>query len=141
MWNGGMTQAAITRVVGDKLTTTAITKHLKEHADGSGATRQVEVAPELPQRERVLALQRMQLDEVDRQIAFAKQKADMLNAARDKRIADGVEGADETPDRDWSEFFNLLGKDGQGSRTILKVTAIEDRKAAKTADLKPRDQG
>jgi hypothetical protein len=121
----------------DSVSSPAIMKHLKEHTDGDGSTRNIEVEPELPARERVLALQKMQLDEVERRIKLAKQRADELNASIDKLREMGAEGADDMPYHDWSEFFDILGKDGQSAiGSILKVTALEDRKAAKTTDLK-----
>ena len=128
-WNGGMSAEAITRVLDGKPSGHTILNHLKEHAEGDGNARAVEVAPEKPQRERVLDLQRMQLDEVERRIALAKQRAMELNAAHP-----------DDPDWrevDWSEFYDILGKDAQAAiGSILKTQGLTDKREAKTADLK-----
>lgn len=131
MWNGGMGREAIVRVVGEGVTSAAILKHLKEHADGQPHMRAVDVAPELPARERVMALQQLQLDEVERRITLAKQKADMLNAA-----LDAIEG-DDSPRHDWSEFFDILGKDGQAAiSSILKAQGLTDKRDKAVIDTK-----
>jgi len=136
MWNEGMTQAAIRRVVGDTLTTAAVTKHLKEHETG-GWNRQVLLEPEAPVRERILALQRLQLDEVERRIELAKQRADEQNAHLQKMRDMGAEGADTTPDHDWSEFTDILGKDMQSAiGSILKTQGLSDKREKVQGELK-----
>lgn len=131
MWNGGMGREAIVRVVGEGVSSGAILRHLKEHADGQPHIRAVDVAPELPARERVLALQQLQLDEVERRITLAQQKAEMLNTA-----LDAIEG-DESPRHDWSEFFDILGKDGQSAiSSILKAQGLTDKREKTVGTLR-----
>ena len=134
-WNGGMSADAIARTLDIKgLASATITRHIKEHSDGDGNTRAVEVEPELPASERVANLQRLQLDEVERRIALARAKADLMNAERE-----GVNDAEGKPLPlvDWSEFFDILGKDGQSAiGSILKAQGLKDKREAKSNDLK-----
>lgn len=135
-WNGGMGAETISRVV-PGVTGAAILKHLKQHSDGDGNIRAVDVAPVKTARERVLALQEMQLNEVERRIELAKQRAAELNAVIDKHRESGVEGADEIPYHDWSEFTDILGKDMQSAiSSILKAQGLTDKREKATADLK-----
>lgn len=128
-WNGGMSAEAISGAIGGSPTGPVILRHLKQHTDGLGATRSVEVEPELPAKERVLALQKLQLDEVERRIALAKQRALLMN---DEHKDD----EDWTP-VDWSDFFDVLGKDGQSAiGSILKAQGLTDKRDAKTSELK-----
>lgn len=129
-WNGGMSAEAIARVLDQKGTGAGvILKHLKEHADGDGNARAVEVAPELPAAERVANLQRLQLDEVERRIELAKAKADRMNAEH-------ATDPDWHP-VDWSDFFDILGKDGQSAiGSILKAQGLKDKREMKEKDLK-----
>lgn len=129
-WNGGMSAEAIARTLDVKgLASTTVMRHLKEHAAGDGNARAVEVEPELPARERVLALQRLQLDEVERQIALAKTRADLLNAEH--------EGEADWKPVDWSDYFNVLGPKAQAAiGSILKAQGLTDKREAKTNDLK-----
>ena len=128
-WNGGMGAETISRVLGDSPSGKTILNHLKEHADGDGNGRVIEVAPELPVRDRVLALQRMQLDEVERRIALAKVKADLMNAEH---------GDDPTWNPvDWSHFHDILGKDMQAAiGSILKTQGLSDKREKAQGDLK-----
>lgn len=129
MWNDGMTQSAIIRVVGDKLTTPAITRHLKEHTDGNANARRIEVAPELPARERVLALQQMQLDEMERRIGLAQNRAAIVNAEH--------EGEPDWEPVDWAQFHDILGKDMQAAiGSILKTQGLTDKRDKAQGDLK-----
>lgn len=127
-----MGQGAIANVLELKgLTTAAITKHLKEHVDGDGNARAIVIEPELPIRERVLALQRMQIDEMERRITLAKQRADQLNAAHKD------DSAEEWRVVDWSEFTDILGKDMQAAiGSILKAQGLTDKREKATNDTK-----
>lgn len=139
MWNGGMSFATISNVLDNEPTSSVINKHIKEHADGNGNTRQVEVAPEKPVRERVLALQRMQLDEIERRIELAKQRADEMNAQRAKVRAIKEAAGEEylLPDADWSDFTDILGKDLQSAiGSILKTQGLSDKREKAQGDLK-----
>jgi transposase-like protein len=135
-WNDGMAAADLARQF-EGLTSAAITKHLKQHSEGLPASRRVDIEPVTPARERVLALQRLQLDEVERRINLAKQRADQLNAVLDELEAAGAEGAAETPRHDWSEFTDILGKDMQAAiGSILKMQGLTDKREKATSELK-----
>jgi hypothetical protein len=127
-WNGGMGAETIGRVLGD-MSGATILKHLKEHAEGDGNARLIDVEPELPVRDRVLNLQRMQLDEVERRIALAKQRAAVANDLH-KNEPDWI-------DVDWSHYFDILGKDGQAAiGSILKAQGLSDKREKAVADTK-----
>lgn len=141
MWNGGMSAPAISRVLADdNLPHPAVLRHLKQHADGDGNARAIVVEPERPARERVLALQRLQLDEVERRIELAKAWADEMNRnrqlIRDAQVLAGMP-PDDLPDVDWSDRFDVLGKDGQSAiNSILKAQSLSDRRDKATGELK-----
>lgn len=134
-WNGGMAAETIARLF-EGVPAAAILRHLKRHTDGVAAIRQIEVAV-TPARERVLAIQQMQLNEVERRIELAMDRADMLNAQIDKMVELGQEGAEEVPHHDWSEFYDILGKDAQAAiGSILKVQGLSDKREKATSELK-----
>ena len=137
-WNGGMDAATIARVLDQRpLSGAVILKHLKEHADGDANLRAVVVEPERPVRERVLEIQRTQLDEVERRIALAKQRADMLNAEHQAVVDSGVDVPPGWHPHDWSEFYDILGKDSQAAiQTILRTQGLTDKREQKTNELK-----
>lgn len=136
-WNDGMSCPELEDALGGTHKAATILKHLKEHADGVPSQRMAEVAPVGTVRERVLALQAMQLNEVERRITLAKERAAQLNAALDDMAERGVEGADTAPRHDWSEFYDLLHKDNQAAiNSILKTQGLSDKREAKTNELK-----
>jgi hypothetical protein len=136
MWNDGMNASTISSVLGGSPSSKAILTHLKDHVAG-GNLRDVNVQPDLPVRERVLALQRLQLDEIERRIELAKARAEELNEALDKAEEAGVEGADTYPRHDWSEFHDILGKDLQSAiSSILKTQGLSDRREKVQGELK-----
>ena len=139
MWNGGMAALTISNVFDGNPSNSTILKHLKEHSEGEGASRAVEVRPETPVRERVLALQRLQLDEIERRIELAKARADEMNAFRDKVAAIAEEKGEpyELHHVDWSDFTDILGKEMQAAiGSILKAQGLTDKREKATADLK-----
>lgn len=137
MHNGGMTHKAISNVLDNEPSTAQIDRHINEHSDGNAKARAIEIRPERTVRERVLELQRMQLDEFERRIELAKARADELNAALDALEAAGAEGADKTPRHDWSEFVDILGKDMQAAiGSILKTQGLSDKREKAQGDLK-----
>jgi hypothetical protein len=118
----------ISRVLDGSPGGAAIIKHIKEHCK-DGHIRQVDVEPELPARERVLNLQRLQLDEVERRIELAKTRADLMNSAHKDDEA-------WTP-VDWSDFTDILGKDMQSAiGSILKTQGLSDKREKAVADTK-----
>lgn len=127
-WNGGMGAETMSRVLGDSPTSKAIIKHLKEHADQAN-TRAIEVEPDKPARERVLALQRLQLDEVERRIGLAKSRAAQLN--------DIHKDDDDWQETDWSDLYDILGKDAQAAiGSILKTQGLSDKREKTQGELK-----
>jgi hypothetical protein len=133
-WNAGLSAVEISDVLGGTPASATILKHLKEHTDGEGASRTVEVVPVPPSRERVLALQTLQLNEVERRIALAKQRALDMNIAR-ANMTD-AEG-NPYPEVDWSDFYDILGKDAQAAiSSILKTQGLTDKREKAQGDLK-----
>lgn len=134
-WNGGMGAETIANVLGERaLSGRVVLKHIKEHADGDANVRAIVVEPERPMRERVLDIQRIQVEEIERRIALAKQRAADVNAARA-----GALDADGNPvlPVDWSEFYDILGKDSQAAITsILRTQGLTDKREQKTNELK-----
>lgn len=136
MWNGGMSALAISEMLGGTPVSSTILKHLK-HADGDGNARAIEVHPELPVRERVLALQRMQLDEIERRVELAKQRATEMNDWHAKRIERGEEDGESWSPVDWSSFHDILGKDMQAAiGSILKTQGLSDKREKVQGDQK-----
>jgi len=132
-WNDGMTATALSDAFGGSPGTATIIKHLKEHTSG-GEHREIELVPLLPARERVIRLQQMQLDEVERRIQMAKERADAMNKERD-----GLTDANGMPFPmvDWSEFYDVLGKDMQAAiGSILKTQGLADKRDKAQGDLK-----
>lgn len=129
-WNGGMSAEGIARVLEQKgLSAPAIIRHLKDHVDGDGNVRAIVVEPELPARERVLELQRLQLNEIERRIALAKAKAALMNAEH--------EGDADWHEVDYSDFYDILDKNAQAAITsILKTQGLTDKRESKTNELK-----
>ncbi len=128
-WNGGMEPQIISNLLEGTPTPGVIAKHLNEHTDGDNLTRTIVVAPVRPARERVLALQTLQLDEVERRLALAIQRATDINAMH--------EGEEDWEPRDWSDYFDILSKDMQAAvSSILKSQGISDKREKAVGDLK-----
>jgi hypothetical protein len=117
-------------------TALVIRKHLKEHSEGAWS-RQIAVEDARPMRERVAAIQRAQVDEIENKLALAEQRAHDFNEAhRDHKKDEG-----RCPDceyggfvaRDPSDYFNILSKDMQSAiSSILKAQGLTDRRELKT---------
>lgn len=125
----------IARVLDDRTVAGAtILRHLKEHSEGDGNARMVEVEPDLPMRERVYNIQLMQVSEVERRIAMAKTRADDMN--RERENLTDAEG-NPYPKVDWSDFYDILNKDAQAAiGTILKTQGLVDKREKAQGDLK-----
>jgi hypothetical protein len=117
-WNAGMGAETVARVIAaEGLSGAVILKHIKEHGEGDGNMRALVVEPDRPMRDRVLDIQRAQVDEVERRIALAKQRAIEINGEH--------EGETDWEQRDWSEFYDILGKDAQAAiGSILKTQGL-----------------
>jgi len=133
-WNAGMNATAIRRVMESPPTSEAIMRHIRDHADGDGNTRQLEVDVEMPMRDRVYAIQKMQVDEIERRIELAKTRADDMNRARENLTdADG----NPFPPVDWSDFYDILSVKAQAAiSSILKTQTIADKREKAQGDLK-----
>jgi hypothetical protein len=134
-WNVGMQAEPMARVLDVRgINANSILKHLKEHSDGDGNIRAIQIEPVKPARERVMALQQMQLDEIERRLGLAQARADAMNKEREGLLdANG----NPFPMVDASDFYDILGKDAQAAiGSILKTQGLTDKREAKTADLK-----
>lgn len=117
-WNAKMSAPQIATAMALQFSATQFLKHLHEHVDEGAGMRAIPVEDARPVKDRVLELQRMQLDEVERRIAMAQEWAAQ---ARDK----GNEAAD------WSDQFDLLDKDNQAAiSSILKAQGLSDKREA-----------
>lgn len=134
-WNAGMGAETIARVLDERdIAGGAIMRHLKEHSEGDGNARLVEVEPDLPMRDRVYNIQKMQVDEIERRMAIAKTRADDMNRAREN-LTD-AEG-NPYPKVDWSDFYDILNKDAQAAiGSILKTQGLVDKREKAQGDLK-----
>ena len=120
-WDGKMSLTAISGVLGGVPSAAAIAKHLKAHEPGSGS-RQIEVVVK-PLRQRTYDLQRTMIDEVERRIAVAHERAVFETEATGEP-------------HDWSEYLNILDKDLQSAiGSIIKMQAGADRVEATKANL------
>jgi hypothetical protein len=133
-WNGGMSASAMATVLDDRISPFMVTRHLKEHTDGEPLKRDVAVEPELPLRDRVQNIQRIQIEEIERRIAFAKQRAHDMNAMREGHT--DADGNPWTP-VDWSDFYDILDPKAQAAiASILKTQGLTDKRESKTSELK-----
>lgn len=119
-WNAKMTAPAIAAVLGGMPTQGVIAKHCNEHAD-DGTVRDIPVADAKTMRERVTDIQRVLIEEFERRIVIAQERAAWWN---DNMTA--VEGFEP---RDWSYYFNVLDKDLQSSvNSIMKMQGLTDKR-------------
>lgn len=124
-WNAKMTVPDLAHAFGGVPSHQLIYRHLKEHAEGA-YSRQIEVEDARPLRDRVAAIQRAQVEAIERQFAIAQQRADEYNEAhRGDEDYDPALGQPE-----W--YFNILGKDMQAAiGSILKAQGLSDKREAK----------
>lgn len=136
-WNAKMSVPDLVHAFGGVPSHAVIYRHLKEHADGA-YSRNIEVEDARPVRERVLAIQRAQIEAIERQMAQAQQQADDWNEDHRGHEKDG--GCDNCgrvgfQPRDPSHYFNILSKDMQAAvSSILKAQGLTDKRESKTAD-------
>lgn len=123
-WNAKMSAPEIATAMAAQFTPAAVLRHLREHVDEGAGMRAIPVEDARPIHERVAALQRMQLDEIERRITMAQEWA-----AQARELGN--------PNADWSEQFDLLDKDNQQAiASILKAQAITDKRESKQNDQK-----
>lgn len=124
-WNAKMTVADLAHGFGGVPSHPVIYRHLKEHAEGAW-TRAIAVEDARPMRERVMAIQRAQIESIERQMHLAQQQADEYN--------EQFRGTEEyDPDKGQPEwYFNILGKDMQAAvASILKAQGLTDKRELK----------
>jgi hypothetical protein len=128
-WNAKMSAPQIATAMALQFTAAVFLKHLHEHVDEGAGMRAIPVEDARPVKERVLELQRMQLDEIERRIAMAQQQAVEWNTSMAN-----VEGFES---RDWSYYFDLLDKDNQAAiSSILKAQGLSDKREATVTGAK-----
>jgi hypothetical protein len=129
-WNGGVSAAALARVFeADRIASAAFVRHFKDHTDGEGFARRIEVDEEKPMRERVYDIQRTQVEELERRIYLAQQKAASMNALH--------AGDEDWTPVDWSDFYDILDRNAQAAiNTILKTQGLIDNREKAQGDLK-----
>lgn len=122
-WNAKMNAVDISHGLEAAIGPTAILKHLKEHSE-SGMNREIPVEQAVPLRDRVYAIQKLQIEEIERRVALAQQKASEMSELSGQH-------------HDWSEFFDVLDKDMQQAvGSILKAQAGQDKHESTKAGLK-----
>lgn len=125
-WNAKMSIPDLTHAFGGVPNATIIRKHLKEHAEGAWS-RDITVEDARPVRQRVLDIQRAQIEAIERRIAIAQQMADDYNEANR-----GQEGYDERQGQP-DYYFDILGKDMQAAvSSILKAQGLTDKRELKS---------
>lgn len=129
-WNGGVSAAALARVFeSERITSAAITRHFNEHSEGDPSQRRIEPPEDKPMRERVYDIQRLQVEELERRIYLAQQRATSMNAQH--------AGDDDWTPVDWSDFYDILDKNSQQAiNTILKTQGLIDTREKAQGDLK-----
>lgn len=126
-YNAGMTPVELSTAIHGDVSTAVVTKHLKQHAEGSSG-RSIPVLI-TPMRERVYDIQRLQVEEIERRVELAQQAAELWNATQLN-----VQGFES---RDWSYYFDILGKDIQAAvGSILKTQGIADKRDKSQGELK-----
>lgn len=118
-WNAKMSAVDIAAALGGRrgLGHTAVLTHLKEHAEG-GNIRAIPVEEAQPLRARVYAIQKMQVEEIERRVLLAQQRAEDWNSMPEH----------EDDQKDWSHWFDILDKDMQAAvASILKAQGIKDK--------------
>lgn len=121
-WNAKMTMSDIAAALGGVPGAPTISKHLHEHSDGA-ATREIPVENARSTKERIDALMRRMLDEIELRVEDAEQWA-----------AKAREGGNE--DALPADIFDILSKNNQAAlATILKMQDQNDRRAVKQATV------
>lgn len=140
-WNAKMSTPDLVHALGGVPSGTVILKHLREHAEG-GYSRTITVEDARPMTTRVLAIQRAQVEAIERQMAIAQQQTDMWNEDHRDHEKDGscdsCSRAGFYP-RDPSYYFDILSKDMQAAvSSILKSEGLTIKREA-TKGVSPTD--
>jgi len=120
-WNGRMSAPAIASALGGIPSQAVVLKHLNEHIEDGVSNRTIPVTKEKTMRERVTDVQRVLIEEFERRIVNAQERAAWWN--EHPLEVDGWE------ERDWSYYFNVLDKDLQSSvNSIMKMQGLTDKR-------------
>jgi len=126
-WNAKMTCPDLSRAFNERFSASRILKHLKEHAE-DGTIRDIQVLDAVSPRERITALQRRMLDEVEYRLALAEQRAQQLN--------DAHKGEEDWIAAQPFQFYDILSKDVQAAiGSILRTQGLADKREAKEQDV------
>lgn len=129
-WNAKMSVPDLAHAFGGIPSHQVIYRHLKEHAEGAW-TRTIAVEDARPIRERVLAIQRAQIESIERQMHLAQQQADEYN----EQLRGSPDYEPEKGQPEW--YFNLLSKDMQAAiGSILKAQGLTDKRELKDTSNK-----
>lgn len=119
-WVAKMDARSIATVFGGIPSASTITKHVREHMPEG---RDTQVPNARTTRERVIDLQRLQIEEIERRIERAQEWAAY---ARDHG----------NPEADWSDAFDILSKDMQAAvASILKAQGLSDKREMGKASI------
>ncbi len=135
-WNAKMSTPDLVHALGGVPSSSVILKHLREHAEGA-YSRKIAVEDARPMRERVLSIQREQVEAIERRLAIAQQNADDYNETHrgheKEGPCDSCTYSGFTP-KDPSHYFDILGKDMQTAiASILKSEGLTiKRETSKT---------
>jgi len=132
-WNGGVSVAGLVRVFeAERISALSFNRHFDPdtgHFEGDAAARKVDPPEDKPMRERVYDIQRLQVEELERRIYIAQQRAISMNAAH--------AGDDDWTPVDWSDFYDILDKNSQQAiNTILKTQGLIDIREKTQGELK-----
>lgn len=128
-WNANMRVPDLAHGFGGIPAHAVIYKHLKEHAEGAWS-RQIEVEDARPLRERVMAIQRAQIEAIERQMFIAQQKADDYTALMQGHPDFDPQMADP------AAYFNILAKDMQAAiQSIQRTQGLTDKHEAAKATV------
>ncbi len=109
-----MDAKAISSGFGGIPSSNTVLKHDQHNLEGSD----IVVPNALTLRDRALAIQRLQIEEIERRVARAQEWAAYARAH-------------DNPDADWSQAFDILGKDMQSAiGSILKAVGLDDKRQA-----------
>lgn len=121
-WNAKMGFAAISHAFGGTPSTTIVTRHLKEHAEGANA-RDIPVESARTNRARIEELQRRMLDEIEARLQWAE---DQAAYAREKGDPNAIA----------RDFFDVLNPRIQASiASVIKMQDQTDKREGKKASV------
>lgn len=122
-WNDRMTVADLAHAFGETPSATVIRKHLNEHVGEGINARDIPIEAARSTKQRVEALQKKMLDDIEARIQFAEERAAVARST----------GNPEAMPSDW---FDLLDKKNQAAiASVLKMQDQTDRRDSKKAEI------